>query len=390
MNKVWDVIVVGLGAMGASSLRALARAGASVLGLDARTPPHAFGSTHGESRVTRVAVGEGDVYVPLARRSHEVWRELETGGAPALLEPCGMLTIDTAPRGGALHGVSGFFDQVLAIAERYGVPHQRLDGVEIRRRFPALAAPDEARGYFEPGAGFVRVEAALSALLADARAQRATTLFGERYLGHRADGDGVEVITDAGRHRAGMVVLAAGPWMPGLVPIPGLRLLRQVLHWFAAEPPEAFTPAVLPVFLWLHGPGSEDVFYGFPELAPGAGVKVATEQFGEACLDPDRVERGVGEAEVAEFARRLRGRVLGLTRPLRSVVCLYTQAADGHFIIDRGPSDERAIVISACSGHGFKHAPAVGEIVARMALEGADGPAEFSIARPGLRAGASA
>jgi sarcosine oxidase len=385
--RVHDVIVVGLGAMGSASLRALSRAGVNVLGIDRFAPPHSYGSTFGETRATRLGVGEGDVYVPLVQRSHAVWRELEAQSGETLLEACGFLTIDTSGGAAELHGMGGFFDRTLAVARRHDITHEYLDGRAIRERFPAFAAPDDARGYYEPEGGFVHVERAVSGLLADARAAGANIQTGETVIGYGETNTGVSVQTDRATYHAHSVVLTAGPWLPHLAPGPleSVRLYPQQLHWVAPDDVAPFGSALCPVYLWLHGNGAEDLFYGFPQVGSNHEVKVATEQYAREEKSADPPAEADEKARDAMIARHLAGRFARPVRPLRSVGCRYAVAPDGHFIIGRLPDKQRIIVVSACSGHGFKHAPAIGELVADMICDDAVPPPQFAIDRAALK-----
>jgi sarcosine oxidase len=385
-GAVHDVIVIGLGAMGSACLRAAARAGLSVMGIDCYAPPHAHGSTHGETRATRLGVGEGDVYVPLVQRSHAVWRELEAAHGDPLLVQCGFLTIDTSGGAGELHGMGGFLDRTIGVARRAGIRHETLEGCAIRDRFPAFAPPDEARGYFEPEGGFVFAERAVTALLADAAHAGAAIRTGETMHSFEANSAGVTVRTDRASYAAHTLVLTAGPWLPALVPAlrQRVRLFPQALHWLAPQQPEAFDPAHCPVYLWLHGSGPEDLFYGFPHVGRSGEIKVATEQSSveDACAShPAPGERAASEALIA---RHLSGRLAATLRPVRAAGCRYAVTPDGHFIIDRLPDAERVIAVSACSGHGFKHAPAIGEMVTRMIRDSAPALPEFALDRPAL------
>lgn len=382
-----DVIVVGLGAMGSASLRAMARAGIRVLGIDRFDPPHPHGSSFGETRATRLGVGEGDVYVPLVRRSHEIWRELEEITGDRLLVQCGFLTIDTSGGVAGLHGTGGFFDQTVAVARRHSIHHEILDGWMIRERFSAFAAPDDARGYFEPEGGYVYVESAIAALLTDARAAGASIHTGETFLGYTEGRDAVVVRTDRAQYHTQRLVLAAGSWLPALTGggLGAIELRPQQLHWVAPDNLAAFDPAVCPVYLWLHGTGAEDLFYGFPQVGAAREIKVASEQ----CSRVDANAEAAAAADAAALdeliSGHLAGRLAGRMHPLRSAGCRYAVAPDGHFVIGKVPASERVVMISACSGHGFKHAPAIGEMVTAMIQSNAAPPPEFAVDRPELR-----
>lgn len=381
-----DVIVIGLGAMGSACLRATARAGLRVLGIDRYTPPHAHGSTHGETRATRLAVGEGDVYVPLVSRSHAIWRDLEQRHGTRLLEQCGFLTIDTSASGGALHGMGGFFDRTLAIARRHGIRHELLDGRAVRERFPAFAAPDDARGYFEPEGGYVHVEAGVSVLLADAQAAGACVQTGETFLGFAEQSGGITVRTDHGEYSADTLVMTAGPWLPQLLgrALVAVRLYPQQIHWLAPSAADAFARDKCPVYLWLHGEGPDDIFYGFPQIGDAPEIKVATEQSRLQESGADTPAKAEAEFRDLLIADHLAGRLAGKMHGLRSAGCRYAVTPDGHFVIDRLPDTRRVIAVTACSGHGFKHAPAIGELVAQMVQSGRPSLPEFAIDRPAL------
>lgn len=360
-----EVIVVGLGAMGAAVSWQLARRGLSVIALDRYAPPHDGGSTHGESRITRLAVGEGDEYVTLVRRSHELWKEIEAESSHTLLTQTGGIVI-----GGP---ESDFVERTRGIAARYRIAHENLDGAELRRRFPMFAADEAARAYYEPEAGYVLPEAAVAAQLGLAAKAGVRLRLGEPVLEWRASPGGVRVRTGSGVHDADQLVLCAGAWINQLFP-EGRDLFavyRQLLLWFpiAHEPPGL---REMPIFVWdfggertgfvhLHG------FYGFPPLAGAAGgVKVATEQF-EQTTEPDGAQHPATPGEAA----LMRWQVIGArlpwlgSTPLRTVSCLYTSTRGSRFVIDRHPAHENVMIVSACSGHGFKHSAAVGEAVAQ-------------------------
>ena len=379
-----DVIVIGLGAYGASTALQLRRRGLSVLGLDAHHPPHDQGSTHGETRITRLAIGEGEDYVPLAMRSHELWRDLEAETGAQVMVQCGGLVLGDPAVGAALHGRTDFVRRTIATAERFGIDHQVLAPHEVRARFPGFQPGDDDLAYYEPEAGLLSPEAGVGAQLRLATAMGAELHLGERVLGIEPGPDEVAVVTDQGRYSAARVVVAAGPWTPGLLGgsyAERLVLQRQTLHWFAPEDPAVWAADRCPVFIWVHGAQASDNFYGFPisPLGPGVGVKVANEQFEATVAAPEEVARAVSTEESrAVFERHMAGRLAGL-RPtaVRTATCIYTTAPDARFIIEPHPQSDRIIVISACSGHGFKHSPAIGEAVAAWIATG-DRPAALA------------
>ena len=366
MEKPYDTIVLGLGAMGSATLYQLAKRGRRVLGIDRFSPPHAFGSSHGETRVTRLAIGEGEQYTPLAMRSHEIWREIERETGERLLVECGGLIISGVGSRATCH-VPGFFANTVAAARRFGISHEILDAPAIRDRFPAFAVRDDEVGYYEPSAGYVRPEACVASQLALAGRRGACLHVGETALEVGESAGEAFVRTDRATYRAGRVVVTAGPWLPDLLgPVWAGRFAvrRQVLHWFEPRNARDFAPGRFPVFIWELAGHSQPI-YGFPEVPGGAGVKIATEQLEESTT-PQSVRREVDEREARElFDAKIAHGFPGLTgRCLASTTCLYTMTADFGFVIEPHPSFPRVLVASPCSGHGFKHSAAIGESIA--------------------------
>ena len=376
----YDTIVIGLGAIGSATLLQLARRGQRVLGLDRWDPPHAWGSTHGDTRITRCAIGEGEQYVPLVQRSHEIWREIEAETGESLLNQCGAMILAPAANTAIVHGKPGFVRRTIAAAERYAIPHEVLDPDEAMRRFPQFRLRGDEVVYYEPGGGYVRPEACVGAQLALARRGGATVQPNTQVTGVTRDGAGVRVTTGAGESFfAAEAVLAAGAWSPGLAGAalaPHMAVTRQVLHWFPPADPAAFAPGRCPVYIWTYGNRPEEGFYGFP-VPPGTeGVKIAMEQYLAVVEDPDHLRRDVTVEEVAHMhGAHLEARIPGLLpQALRSVVCPYTMTRDGDFLVQRLPDNDRVLLVSACSGHGFKHSAGLGEAVAEMVAGGADVP----------------
>ncbi len=360
-----EVIVVGLGALGAAVSWQLARRGLDVLALDRYTPPHDGGSTHGESRITRLAVGEGEEYVPLVRRSHELWREIESDSGRTLLTQTGGIVI-----GGP---ESDFLTETGEIAARHGIAHETLDRDEIRRRFPMFAVSETARAYYEPDAGYVRPEMAVAAQLGLAASAGARLCLAEPVLDWHASREGVRVRTAETSHDADQLVLCPGPWINQLFPEgrDHFAVFRQLLLWFPItyDPPGL---SEMPIFIWdfggeLTGFVHLQGFYGFPPLNGAAGgVKVATEQFAST-TEPDGAQHPATPSEAALMRRNVIGDRLPWlgTTPVRTASCLYTSTRGSRFVIDRHPSHDNVMIVSACSGHGFKHSAAVGEAVAQ-------------------------
>jgi sarcosine oxidase len=360
-----DVIVVGLGAMGSAACRQLASREVSVIGIDQYAPPHAWGSTHGETRITRLAIGEGREYVPLARRSHELWRELERASGTELLTRTGIVILGPP--------ASTFLRETREAAREYGIAHRDLSNAELRAGYPMFAVGRDTVGYHEPDAGYVRPERAVAAQLALARAQGARLRLGERVERWSASTGGVTVTTSGATYTAGQLLLCAGAWIGNLFP-QGRDLFavyRQLQFWFPIR--EGYAQLRdMPAFVWDIGGDQQgfvhlDGFYGFPAIdGPGGGLKVASESY-ERTVTPDARRQ---PATRAEIERMYRGCVTPCLPwldavPLRTLSCLYTSTLGSRFVIDRHPEHEAVLIVSACSGHGFKHSPAIGEAVAQ-------------------------
>ncbi len=374
MNDRVDFAVVGLGAMGSAVLCQLAKRGAEVVGLDRHVPPHALGSSGGETRITRQAVGEGQAYVPFILDSHRIWRELEAETGETLFTRCGALVIGPGDGVSSHHGMPDFTARSIDAARRFDIAHEILDGTEVARRFPMfLGLGGGERAYYEPGGGYLRPEACVSAQLKVAAAAGAEIRTGVTVLAVEQDGETVRIDTDAGTLRARQVVMAAGAWIAPLLGPPFDRLLtvsRQSLHWFELDDASAYA-ASAPVFIWMHGAADQDYFYGFPPLPGDLRLKAAQEYYDTACT-ADTMDRTV-EPGVAEhlYHAHLEGRLAGVSpRVAASMSCLYTVTPDRGFVIDRHPANDRVLVISACSGHGFKHSAGIGAAVAALLTEG--------------------
>lgn len=367
-----DVLVVGLGAVGSATVHKLTKLGADVVGIDQFRPPHQRGSSSGGTRITRRAVGEGDTYAPFAIRSHELWREIEAETGAAILTECGALVLSDG--GGSVHGTDDFVVTTAAIASRFGVEHELLSAADISHRYPQLRIGADFTGCFEPGGGFVHTETAIGGQLELARRRGAILRYGERVLDISSARDGVTVRTDASTYQAGQVVVSAGAWLPSLLRgteiATRFQVYRQVMYWFDTDTPAAFDPARFPVFLWPFGDG--EFFYGFPAIdGDSGGVKVATDDF-TATTTADELDRKVAADEPGRMhAHCVARRIPGLSnRVARQAVCMFTVAPGFGFVIDRHPEQSNTWLVSACSGHGFKHSAAIGEAVAQRVLTG--------------------
>jgi sarcosine oxidase len=353
----YDVVVCGLGVTGSAALYHLARRGARVLGLDRFAAGHDRGSSHGETRIIRLAYFEHPSYVPLVRRAYELWRELEIEAARPLLHVTGIAEI--GPPDGAL--VTGTLDA----ARLHDIPHELLAASELTKRYPAFRLPPHFVGVVQPDGGFIEAEPSVRTMLALAQRHGAETRFAEPVRSIEPANDRVCIVTDGGTIEAGAAIVAAGPWTTSLLPgttLP-LRVTRQAMGWFAPKEPADFVPGRFPVFLIESAHG---IHYGFPPF--GAGLKVAKHHHRDESVDPDFYDRTVSAEDEALIRVGIAKHLPGANGPLVAAkTCLYTVAPDGDFIIDRLPGAASIVIASPCSGHGFKFAPAIGEILADLA-----------------------
>jgi sarcosine oxidase len=368
MTAGYDVIVVGLGAMGSATAHELARRGRRVLGLERFTPAHDRGSSHGHSRIIRQAYMEHPDYVPLLLRAYELWARIERDSSQRLLTITGGLMIgpaDSAVVAGSLRS-----------AQEHGLAHEMLDAVEIRRRFPPFNASPETIALYAPNDGMLAPEASIRAFLGQAARLGAELHFEEPLLSWEpTPSGGVRVTTGRGVYEAERLVITAGAWAPEL--LAGLKLPleveRQVLYWFEPVGGLApFLPERFPIYIWEVRPGID--LYGFPAQAgPPGGVKVAFYRLEEQGIcTPETIDRAVYPHEVAHMRATLAECLPALNGELRATAtCMYTNTPDQHFAIGLHPHQPQVVLASPCSGHGFKFASVIGEVLADLALDGA-------------------
>jgi sarcosine oxidase len=375
MVNQFDTIVCGLGAMGSAALYQLAKRGNRVLGLDQFSPPHANGSSHGESRIIRQAIGEGEEYVPLVLRSYELWREIGNKTGKELLTITGGLTLESRNNQAALHGRRDFLEQAIRCAEKFDIRHEILETADIRKRYPQFTVTDEC-AYFEYETGFLRPELCIEAQLHLARQHGAVIQTDGIVVSVESRADsGVTVKTSRDAYSADKVIITAGPWIGRFWPPPYAHLFkvyRQVMYWFDIREDcrSTFAPPGFPIFIWIFAKGGGFGFYGFPTL-DGKTIKIATEQF-TAITDPDRMQRAVSmEEEQSMYKDYVQGRLQGISdRCGAAASCPYTTTPDSNFVIDVHPDNDRIIIASPCSGHGFKHSAAIGEALAEQVIDG--------------------
>jgi sarcosine oxidase len=356
-----DVVVIGLGAMGSAALFHLARRGKRVLGIEQFEPGHDRGSSHGESRAIRLGYFEHPSYVPLARRAYENWRELERLAGEKVLTVTGVLEIGKPG--------SVIVEGSLAASRLHGLEHEVLDAGEIAKRYPQFTLPRDYSAVWQPEGGFLRPELANALHLELARAAGAEVLENTPVLGVEPTSGGVRIVLRDRTIEAASAVIAAGPWIGELAPElkPHLTLSRQVLCWFAPRDPDAVRLGMLPVFIIE---GEDDIAYGFPDFS-GSGFKCASHHASGTWSRADEAKQDAGPADEKRMRDFLETYLPAAAGPLRDMrTCIYTKTPDEDFVIDLSPIDPRIVIASPCSGHGYKFASVIGEVLADLAIDG--------------------
>jgi sarcosine oxidase len=361
--KHYDVVVVGLGAIGSAAIYRLSRSGLSVIGIDKYSPPHTLGSSFGESRVTRRALAEDENLMPLIERADILWKELEVLSGEKLYDHCGLLIAGFKEH--------TFIKESIRIAKKFGVSHELLDEIEVEKKFPAVQAIGKGQVYYyEPNSGYLKPEACIMAELTAAKNNGAELRLYSQVVSINETSNGVKItLGDNNVIHADKIIVASGPWIKQMLHEylgPVLKTLLQTLYWFDIDKDhyEDLRPGKLPVYLCGDDTtATTRSFYGFPALnGPDGGVKFAVHET-EFEVRPDKKNLAkpttTGE-EVFEYVSRY----IKYVRPevLRSANCLYTMTPDENFILDYVPGSSRVVIASACSGHGFKHSSATGEI----------------------------
>ena len=361
LSQEFDCIVIGVGGMGSSTLYNLAKRGRRVLGLEQFDIPHAEGSSHGVNRIIRLAYYEHPSYVPLLRRAYELWSEIESVTGEQLLYKTG--SIDTAPSG---HEV---FEGSLESCLLHDIPHRVLNHAQINEEFPGYQLPPGHMGLLQGDGGFVLSERSIVAYANAAMSTGAEIHAREVVSGWEPDQGGVRVFTDRGEYTAERLVITAGAWTSGMVPILDDLAVpeRQVLAWLQPIDGSLYTPEVFPVFNAYFDEGR---YYGFPVYGI-PGFKVGRYHHLEEVIDPDFTIKTVNsedEAVLRSAVERYFPKANGTTMTLKT--CMFTNTPDEHFIVDVLPGHSQVVVAAGFSGHGFKFASVIGEILADLAING--------------------
>lgn len=371
MSNQYDIAVIGLGAMGSAALYQLSKLGLNVIGIDKYAPPHTLGSSFGESRVTRQAIGEGAIYTPLVQRANEIWRELEQLSGEELLDRCGMLL--------AGHKEHHFMQNTLQAANDFSIEHELLSAEEVERRFPAIKVTGKDHVfYYEPASGYLKPEKCVEVQLRLAEQNGAEILLNTIVKAINEDSGDVELALENGETiTADKIIVASGPWIKEMLPDSLGSILKtylQTQYWFEvdAEYADELQPGTMPVFLC--GDEKKETtrsFYNFP-LVNGSegGMKFAVHE-SDVEVTPENKDTAKPVTSGEEIYKFIAPYILHIKpETVRSANCLYTMTPDENFIIDFKPDSERIILVSACSGHGFKHSAAIGEVLAQLATKG--------------------
>lgn len=358
-----DAIIVGAGAMGSAAACHLARRGKRVVVFDRHGVAHDRGSSHGLTRIIRLSYFEHPSYVPLLRRAYELWRELQRTFGKQLLHITGSIDAGRAD--------SRTFGGSRLSCETHGLPHEVLTAAQLGERCPGYRLPAGHLAVFQPDGGFLIPERCIEAHLALAAAAGADVRAHERVWGWEPTPEGgVLVETEAGSYEAGRLVIAAGAWAGSLVPplAPLLTPERQVLAWFEIADRDAFSPTRFPVFNldW-----EDEHWYGFPEFGV-PGFKVGCYHHLRERVDPDAFDRTATTSRDVDLLRACVRECFPAADGdvLVTKTCIFTNTPDEDFILDRLPDAPQVFVASPCSGHGFKFASVVGEIVADLVIDG--------------------
>ena len=355
----YDAIVIGLGGMGSAALYQLALRGKRALGIEQFGIAHELGSSHGATRIIRLAYYEDPSYVPLMRRAYELWRDLERRCAERILHITGSL--DAGPPG------SPNYEGSLLSCAQHAIPHEVLTSAEIAKRFPGYRLPPETMAVFQQDGGFLLPERCIQLFVEQAQRLGATALTNERVLEWHPTSNGVSVRTAQAQYEAETLIIAAGAWAASLLPrikhaaVPE----RQVLAWLEPLRPELFAPQRFPVFNLIVDEGK---YYGLP-VHGVPGFKIGKYHHFEEVVDPDEIDRvpnARDEAALRQFAQKYFPDGAGATASLK--VCMFTNSPDEHFILDRLPDAPQVAIAAGFSGHGFKFSSVIGEILADLAL----------------------
>jgi sarcosine oxidase len=365
---IFDAIVIGVGGMGSATAYHLAKRGARVLGLEQFNIGHDLGSSHGVTRIIRLAYAEGSSYVPMLRRAYTLWRAIQRVAREPLLFITG--GIDAGPQDGMI--VQGS----LRSCREHRLQHEQLDAGTLRRRFPGYRLPNHLVAVYQPDAGFVLSERAIIAYITAAQTLGAEIHGLERVRSWKVERGRAVVHTNRDTYAARKLVITAGAWASRSVPYLRRRRLaipeRQVLIWTQPRRPDDFALGVFPIFnMEAEEEGRMQRYYGCPVFGV-PGFKLGKYHHRHEVTDPSTMDREChprDEKLLRAAIRRYFPRADGPTLAMKT--CLFTNSPDEHFVIGKHPENDRVVIAAGFSGHGFKFASVIGEILAELSLDGA-------------------
>jgi monomeric sarcosine oxidase len=350
----YDVIIAGGGTMGTAAAWALGKRGLRILVLEQFAHVHDQGSHGGETRIIRHAYAESPEYVPLVLRADELWQELGNLTGEAVLVSSGGLEL-AAP--GYMHARAA-----RASADEHGIPYEWLTPADASGRWPQFTIPEDWDVLFAPGSGYLHVVPALQGMATAARQFGVVLRERSPVVAWGADPSHVWVDTADDQFEAASLIISGGAWSSRLLADLGLPITvqRKTLWWQQVDQPSDYSPDRFPVFI-TDSPSGE--IYGFP-IDGVPGLKIANHAGGEP-VDPDTVDRSTRSGENRDCLE-LASLLLPAVRPetVKSAVCLYGRTPDTDFIVDRHPVWPQVALAAGFSGHGFKFAPAIGELLA--------------------------
>jgi sarcosine oxidase len=365
----YDCIVIGTGGVGSAVLHYLAKQGVRVLGLDQFPPGHDQGSSHGDTRIIRLVYFEHPDYVPLLHRAYDLWQQLSEQCDSQILQRCGILHVGP-PDGEVISGL-------VKAAKAHELEISHLSQADLNSQFPGFRADEHLAAIHDPNGGILRVEDCILAqvsLACDAGAELQTN---EPVLSWASVGNGVRVRTSSASFQCNKLIITPGPWAANLLPdlAGNFQILRKSLFWFDNESPDYLLANHCPVFLFERG---EHTFYGFPQV-DDKGVKLADHAGGHIYHSPEQVDRSIDTAELEAASLFLRQHLPGVGHQLNHhVTCMYTMSPDGHFVVGQYPGEDNVHFAAGLSGHGFKFATVLGEILSDLTLHGTtDLPIDF-------------
>ncbi|MBX7258048.1 MAG: N-methyl-L-tryptophan oxidase [Candidatus Hydrogenedentes bacterium] len=360
-HPTYDAIVLGLGGMGSAALYSLAKRGLRVCGVERHGIAHDQGSSHGGCRMIRKAYHEHPDYVPLLNSAYDLWNELEAACGRNLLVRSGLL-LSGAPGSDVIAGLESCYAQ-------HDLPHERIDAAEARRRYPQIMLPEDFVAYVDPIGGYLLVESCIEQQVALAQSCGADVLIHHDVLAWHADGNGITLTTERGELHAGNLVVTAGPWAASMLAQLGapVHVLRKVQLWYTAPTIAEYRGPEFPAYYVERDYGA---FYGFPAFTE-EGMKIAEHTGGDPVDDPDELNRGLEPGDEVRIRQFLKETFPEMeAHRTRFSVCMYSMSPDRHFIVDKHPVHENVTIAGGFSGHGYKFASVMGEILADLCLEG--------------------